>query len=270
MWVRDFHADGLRLDAVQTIFDTSAKHILEELQEAVQQVAAEQGRNIVVIAETDQNDVRLVAPTERGGYGLDGVWADDFHHTIHTLLTGERDGYYSDFGAPEQIGKALQDVFVYDGRFSPFRQRRVGNRVGDTPRDQFVFCIQNHDQVGNRALGERFGELLSAEQQRLATTLLLLAPAVPLLFMGEEYGERRAFPFFCSFSDGRLIEAVRRGRREELKSVKFDWKHEPPDPQSPKTFEEAKLSWSWAMIRSAPACVDSIKICCAPAVNGPR
>ena len=246
MWVRDFHVDGLRLDAVQTICDSSAKHLLEELQDTVQVIAATQHRRVVVIAETNQNDVRLVAPREQGGYGLDGVWADDFHHCVHALLTGERDGYYVDFGTAEHLAKSLLDAFVYDGCYSPFHRRRLGNRVGDTPRERFVFCIQNHDQVGNRALGDRFGELLSPAEQRLAASLLLLAPAVPLLFMGEEYGESRPFPFFCSFAEPGLIEAVRRGRRAELASVKFAWKHEPPDPQSAETFDAAKLSWSWA------------------------
>ena len=245
MWVRDFHLDGLRLDAVQTIYDTSALHILAELQQAVQRIAAEQERQVVVIAETDQNDVRLVTPQQLGGYGLDGVWSDDFHHSVHALLTGERDGYYVDFGQPEQLAKALRDVFVYDGRYSPFRRRRHGNRVGDVPRDRFVCCIQNHDQIGNRIMGDRLAATLSPAQQRLAAALLLLSPTVPLLFMGQEYGETNPFPFFCSFSDPGLIDAVRRGRRAEMASVRFRWHGEPMDPQSPATFATAKLSWSW-------------------------
>jgi maltooligosyltrehalose trehalohydrolase len=246
MWIRDFHLDGLRLDAVQTIFDTSALHILAELQQTVQQIADAQNRRVIVIAETNQNDVRLIAPRVQGGYGLDGVWSDDFHHCVHTLLTGEKDGYYSEYGQPEQLAKALREMFVYDGRHSPFHRRRHGNRVGETPREKFVFCVQNHDQVGNRALGDRLASSLSPAQQRLAAALLLLSPAVPLLFMGEEYGETRPFPFFCSFADPRLIEAVRRGRRAELASVRFRWQSEPPDPQAPATYTSAKLTWDWA------------------------
>ncbi len=246
MWIRDFHLDGLRLDAVQTIYDTSALHILAELQQAVQQIAQQQRRRVVVIGETNQNDIRLVAPRAAGGYGLDGIWADDFHHSVHALLTGEQDGYYQDYGGAEHVAKAIRDVFVYDGRYSPFHHRRHGNRAGTTPRDRFVFCVQNHDQIGNRALGDRLSATLSPAQLRLAAALLLLAPATPLLFMGEEYGETRPFPFFCSFSNPDLIAAVRRGRREELASVKFRWQHEPPDPQGAQAFEDARLSWDWA------------------------
>ncbi|HEY4310031.1 MAG TPA: malto-oligosyltrehalose trehalohydrolase [Pirellulales bacterium] len=245
MWIRDFHLDGLRLDAVQTIYDTSALHILAELQESVQRIAREQNRHVIVIGETNQNDVRLVAPREHGGYALDGIWADDFHHSVHALLTDERDGYYAEFGPPEYVAKALRDVFVYDGRYSPFHRRRHGNRAGDTPREKFVFCVQNHDQIGNRALGDRLAANVSPAELRLAAALLLLSPAMPLLFMGEEYGERQPFPFFCSFSDPGLVAAVRRGRRAELASVKFQWKHEPPDPQGEAAFLDAKLSWDW-------------------------
>ena len=244
-WVRDFHVDGLRLDAVQTIYDFSARHILADIKAAVKQVADSQGRIVHVIAETNQNDVRLINPPERGGYGLDAVWSDDFHHSVHALLTGERDGYYQDFGRAEDLAKAYNSVFVYDGCFSPFRRRRHGSLVGSLKRTQFVVCVQNHDQVGNRAQGDRFGSILSPPAQRLACGLLLLSPCVPLLFMGEEYGEQRPFPFFCSFSDAGLIEAVRRGRREEFAALRFDWSTEIPDPQSPETFLSAKLAWSW-------------------------
>lgn len=245
MWIRDFHLDGLRLDAVQTIYDTSALHILAELQQAVQQIAHEQRRHVVVIGETNQNDIRLVTPRAQGGYGLDGIWADDFHHSMHALLTGERDGYYQDFGEPDHLAKALRDVFVYDGRYSPFHRRRHGNRAGDTPREKFVFCVQNHDQVGNRAMGDRLAAILSHAQLRLAAAILLLSPTTPLLFMGEEYGETRPFPFFCSFANPELIAAVRRGRKAELASVEFVWQHEPPDPHDEQTFDDARLSWNW-------------------------
>ncbi|MBX9790746.1 MAG: malto-oligosyltrehalose trehalohydrolase [Pirellulales bacterium] len=244
-WVRDFHADGLRLDAVQTIYDMSAKHLLQDLNDAVQATARDTVRTVVVIAETNQNDIRLVSPAEHGGYGLAGAWSDDFHHCVHALLTGERDGYYAGFGTRRQLAKSLADVYVYDGCYSPFHRRRHGNRVGSTPRAAFVTCIQNHDQIGNRALGDRLATLLAPPALRLAAGLLLLSPTTPLLFMGEEYGESNPFPFFCSFSDEQLIAAVRRGRREEFAALAFEWKIEIPDAQAPQSFESAKLSWDW-------------------------
>jgi maltooligosyltrehalose trehalohydrolase len=244
-WVRDFHVDGLRLDAVQTIYDFSARHILADIKAAVKQVADSQGRIVHVIAETNQNDVRLINPPEQGGYDLDGVWADDFHHSVHAILTGQRDGYYEDFGRAQDLVKALNGVFVYDGCYSRFRKCRCGSRVDRQERTRFVVCVQNHDQVGNRARGDRLGTILPRAAQRLACGLLMLSPCVPLLFMGEEYGEQRPFPFFCSFSDPRLIEAVRRGRREEFAYLRFNWNVEIPEPQSPDTFFKAKLQWSW-------------------------
>jgi maltooligosyltrehalose trehalohydrolase len=245
MWVHDFHADGLRLDAVHAIYDSSARHILADIQAAVQEVADRHDRLVHVIAESDLNDVRLIEPVESGGHGLDGVWSDDFHHSVHALLTGEQDGYYRDFGGGTQLVKAYNDVFVYDGAYSHFRRRRHGNRVGELDRTQFVVAVQTHDQVGNRAVGDRFGTRLAPEAQRLACGLLLLSPCVPLLFMGEEYGETSPFPFFCSFGDAELIEAVRRGRRAEFADLAFTWKSEVPDPQSPETFASAKLQWRW-------------------------
>lgn len=244
-WVRDFHVDGLRLDAVQTIYDSGPLHILAEIQSAVQREAARQGRVVHVIAETNQNDVRLIHPEDRGGYGLDGLWSDDFHHSVHALLTGERDGYYLDFGEAAQVTKTFNDVFVYDGRYSPFHRRRHGSRVGTIDRTKFVICVQNHDQVGNRARGERLGTLVPPSSQRLACGLLLLSPCVPLLFMGEEYGEQRPFPFFCSFDDPVVVEGVRRGRREEFAALAFRWGAEIPDAQDAKTFAAAKLDWEW-------------------------
>ncbi len=245
MWVRDFHIDGLRLDAVHAIFDLSPRHILAEIQAAVQREAAHAGRLVHVIAESNQNDVRLIRPKDRGGFGLDGLWNDDFHHSIHSLLTGERDGYYLDFGEPAHVVKAMNAVFVYDGCYSPFRRRRHGSRVGTINRTRFIVCIQNHDQVGNRARGDRFGAIVAPASQRLACGLLLLSPCVPLLFMGEEYGEQRPFPFFCSFDDPVIVEAVRRGRREEFAALEFRWGSDIPDPQDSKTFVAAKLGWAW-------------------------
>jgi len=245
MWVRDFHVDGLRLDAVHAIYDLGPRHILAEIQAAVRREAARAGRLVHLIAESNQNDIRLIRPCRRGGYGLDGVWSDDFHHSVHALLTGERDGYYADFGGPQQVAKALNEVFVYDGCYSRFRRRRHGSRVGAADRTRFVVCIQNHDQVGNRARGDRLGTILPPAAGRLACGLLLLSPCVPLLFMGEEYGEERPFPFFCSFDDPAVVEGVRRGRRREFADLAFRWGAEIPDPQDPATFAAAKLAWAW-------------------------
>jgi maltooligosyltrehalose trehalohydrolase len=245
MWVRDFHVDGLRLDAVQTMYDFSAQHILAELQSVVQEEAGRQHRTVHMIAETDQNDVRLVQSQALGGHGLDGVWSDDFHHSVHALLTGECEGYYCDFGRAENLVKAFNDVYVYDGVYSTLRRRRHGNRVGNIDRTHFIVAVQNHDQTGNRALGERLGTLLPPEAQRLACALLLVSPCTPLLFMGEEYGETAPFPFFCSFSDERLIKAIRRGRRREFADLAFRWRVRVPDPQSVKTLDSAKLQWQW-------------------------
>lgn len=243
-WVRDFHIDGLRLDAVHEIYDFGARHILRDLKQAVEEEARALGRTVLVIAESDLNDVRLLDPVSRGGDGLDAQWSDDFHHSVHALLTGERQGYYSDFGRTSQLVKALRQTFVYDGSYSESRGRKHGAPAGAHPGDAFVVCIQNHDQVGNRAAGERLSTLVSSAQQRLAAGLLLLSPHVPLLFMGEEYGERHPFPYFCSFFDPTLIEAVRVGRTREF--ADFRWQeHAVPDPQAESTFQSAKLSWSW-------------------------
>jgi maltooligosyltrehalose trehalohydrolase len=198
-----------------------------------------------VIGETNQNDVRLINSPERGGYGLDGVWSDDFHHSVHALLTGERDGYYQDFGSLRHVARAYESPFVYDGCYSHCRRRRHGSRVADQDRSQFVVCVQNHDQVGNRAHGERLGALVPPAVSRLACGLLLLSPCTPLLFMGEEYGESRPFPFFCSFGDPHLAAAVRRGRRKEFAELAFRWGTGIPDPQAIETFDAARLSWQW-------------------------
>lgn len=243
-WVRDFRIDGLRLDAIHAMHDDSPVSILAEIKQAADDEAGRIGRRVHIIAESNLNDIRLLNPQSVGGDGLDAQWSDDFHHCVHTLLTGERDGYYADFQQPvPQLVKALNEFFVYDGCFSPHRKHNVGTPVGDHTGEKFVISIQTHDQVGNRAQGDRFGTMLSPEQQRLAAGLLLLAPNVPMLFMGEEYGETHPFPFFCDFGDERLRDAVRRGRREEFSS--FGWSGDLPDPVARSTFESAVLSWNW-------------------------
>jgi maltooligosyltrehalose trehalohydrolase len=238
-WVTDYHIDALRIDAIHGIFDFSAKHFLQELGEAVHARAEELDRKIFVIPESDLNDVRIINPVEQGGYGLDAQWNDDFHHCLHTLLTGEQSGYYRDFGAIEQMARAYSDGFVYSGQYSEFRKRRHGNSSEDRPACQFVVFSQNHDQVGNRMQGERLASLVSFEQQKLAAGIVLLSPFIPLLFMGEEYGEPAHFQYFVSHGDENLINAVRNGRKEEF--MTFGWNGEPPDPQNRETFLKSKI-----------------------------
>jgi maltooligosyltrehalose trehalohydrolase len=238
-WVTEYHVDGLRLDAVHGIFDFGALHLLQELTQAVHDQAAQLGRTVVVIAESDLNDPKLIRSPEHGGYGLDAQWSDDFHHAVHAALTGERSGYYADFGGVDMIAAALREPFVYAMRYAPSRQRRHGAPSTGIPRDRFVVAIQNHDQVGNRAPGERLSTLVSADQLKLAAALLLLSPYVPLLFMGEEYGETNPFQYFVSHGDAELVEAVRKGRSEEFAA--FGWDDDVPDPHSETTFINSRL-----------------------------
>jgi maltooligosyltrehalose trehalohydrolase len=240
-WIREYHIDGLRLDAVHGIVDAGPVHILREVNDAVQRLARRVGRRVPVVAESDLNDRRMIEPVWRGGYGLAGQWSDDFHHSVHTLLTGERDGYYADFGSLEQLAKAYTHGFVYDGQPSTFRGRPHGTASRDLPGERFVVCVQNHDQVGNRAQGERLSSLVDFARLKLAATALLIAPYVPLLFMGEEYGERAPFLFFTDFEDPALREAVTRGRREEFAA--FGWRGAVPDPQNPTSFCRSRLAW---------------------------
>jgi maltooligosyltrehalose trehalohydrolase len=244
MWIHDYHFDGLRLDAIHAIYDFGARHILRDIKDAADIASEGRGYPAHIIAESDLNDVRILLPPEGGGYGLDAQWSDDFHHVVHAYLTGERQGYYVDYGAPEQLVKSLTDTFVLDGGYSRSRDRCHGGFNGGLPGDRFVVCIQNHDQIGNRAAGDRLSTLLPPAAQRLAASLLLLAPHLPLLFMGEEYGETRPFQFFCSFSDPTLIENVRAGRRREFEAFHKEG-GQVPDPQAESTFETSWLSWSW-------------------------
>ncbi len=240
-WFENFHIDALRIDAVHGIFDMNAKHFLKELAEAVRDYSRIKGREYYLIAESDLNDARVIQPGEKGGYGLDGHWCDDFHHCLHTLLTNELDGYYMDFGRTEHLAKSLREGFVYSGQYSRFRKRNHGSSSKDIPPERFVVFSQNHDQTGNRMNGERLSSLVSFESLKLAAGLVLLSPYIPLLFMGEEYGETAPFLYFVSHSDEHLINAVREGRKKEFAS--FNWGKEPPDPQNPETFHLSRLNW---------------------------
>jgi maltooligosyltrehalose trehalohydrolase len=241
-WITDYHIDALRVDAVHAILDHSALNILEELGDAVHERGTELNRRAYLIAESALNDTRIIRPPELGGYGLDAQWNDDFHHSLHTLLTREREGYYVDFGTFQHMGQAFSEGFVYSGRYSVNRGRRHGNSSRGVSSAKFVVYAQNHDQVGNRMMGERLGHLVSFEAYKLAASVVLLSPFVPLLFMGDEYGETAPFQYFVSHSDPVLIEAVRRGRKEEFAA--FNWKGEAPDPQDEKTFQASKLNHS--------------------------
>jgi maltooligosyltrehalose trehalohydrolase len=239
-WVTEFHIDALRLDAVHAIIDHSAQPFLEELGLALHARAEQLNRRIYAIAESALNDTRIIRPRELGGYALDAQWNDDFHHALRVLVTGDRGGYYEDFGQLQQLAKAFREGYVYAGEYSAYRRRRHGNSSRTSPAQQFVVFAQNHDQVGNRMLGERLSQLVSLEALKLAASSVILSPFIPLLFMGEEYGETAPFQFFISHLDPQLIDAVRRGRREEFAA--FAWQGEPPDPQETETFLRAKLN----------------------------
>jgi maltooligosyltrehalose trehalohydrolase len=240
-WFREYHVDALRLDAVHAIYDFSAKHILQELGEKAEDLSKKGDRDFYLIAESDLNDSRIIDRREFGGYGIDAQWCDDFHHSLHTLLTGEDLGYYVDFGKTEHLIRALKEGFVYSGQYSVYRKRRHGNSPKESSGEKFVVYSQNHDHIGNRLHGDRLSALVSFEGLKLAAGVVLLAPYIPFLFMGEEYGEDVPFLYFVSHSDPNLIEAVRRGRKGEFES--FDWKGEPSDPQSPATFFNSNIDW---------------------------
>jgi maltooligosyltrehalose trehalohydrolase len=240
-WITEFHIDGLRLDAVHAIVDNSAYHILEELTDAIHRRGTELNRRVYVIAESDLNDVRLIRCVHVGGYGLDSQWNDDFHHSLHALLTNETHGYYKDFGNFQEMAQAYADAFVYSGRYSISRKRRHGNSARGMEGVQFVVYSKNHDQIGNRMLGERLSSLVGFEQLKLAAATVLLSPYVPMIFMGDEYGDDAPFQYFVSHSDPDLVNAVRSGRKAEF--ADFNWQGEPPDPQAEETFLRSKLRW---------------------------
>ncbi|MGW8315913.1 MAG: malto-oligosyltrehalose trehalohydrolase [Bacteroidales bacterium] len=244
MWCRDFHIDGLRLDAVHAIYDFSAKHFLRELKEKLDDLGQDTGRSHYLIAESNLNDIRLIEPLDKGGYGLDAQWSDDFHHALHVLATGETGGYYVDFDSTSTLSKALKQSFVFDGTYSAFRKKSYGNSAEPCRGEQFVVFSQNHDQVGNRKKGERLISLTGFEMAKLITGAMFLAPNIPMLFMGEEYGETNPFLYFVSHEDDRLNRLVREGRKNEFREFYTD-DAPVPDPASKETFEKSLLSWAY-------------------------
>jgi maltooligosyltrehalose trehalohydrolase len=242
MWLRDYHFDGLRLDAVHAYMDRSAIHFMEQLGVEVRALEKETGRSYAVIAESDLNDPRFVTERDRGGYALDALWSDDFHHALIAMLTGDRGGYYGDFGSMADLAKALREVYVYDGRYSIYRDRVHGRPVGDLPHWRFLGYAQNHDQVGNRAKGERLSALTTLGRVKIAATLVMTAPFVPLIFQGEEWAASSPFLYFTDHEQelGRLVSE---GRKKDFAA--FGWKREEvPDPQDETTFVRSRLNWS--------------------------
>jgi maltooligosyltrehalose trehalohydrolase len=247
-WLENFHIDALRLDAIHGIFDASAFPFLAELSKEVEAFAVGAGRTISLVAESDLNDSRVLRSRCDGGLGMPSQWSDDFHHSAHTLLTGENSGYYEDFGEMRHLAGTLKQGWYYTGQYSRHRRRRHGNRPPPFKGSNYVVCTQNHDQVGNRALGERLSSLVNFESLKLAAGVNLLSPFVPLLFMGEEYGETAPFLYFTSHGDPNLAEAVRRGRAEEFQA--FRWEGQIPDPQAESTFARSRLNRN--LVREEP------------------
>jgi maltooligosyltrehalose trehalohydrolase len=227
-WATEYHMDGLRFDAADNLYDVSPRHLLEEIAGSVHRAKAAVGRRALLVGESDLNDPRLLRSPSVGGYGFDAQWLDDFHHAAHVALTGESQGYYADYQGVGPVARALASGYVYQGEYSPFRRRRRGASAEGIGAQQFVVFVQNHDQVGNRAGSERLSRLADLRAQRLGAALVLLSPFVPLLFMGEEYGETNPFFFFVSHTDPALCEAVRAGRTAEFSG--HAWTKEIPDP----------------------------------------
>ena len=241
-WLRDYHLDGLRLDAVHAIVDTSAVHILEQLASEIAELAASENRPLWLIAESDLNDPRVVRPADSGGYGIDAQWSDDFHHALHTVLTGEHEGYYSDFGSLADLATALESAWVYAGRWSATRGRTHGRPPVGVPGWRFLGYLQNHDQVGNRATGDRISDTVPVGRLKVGAALYLMAPFVPMIFQGEEWAASTPFQYFTSHQDRELGRLVRQGRRAEFAA--FGWSAEQvPDPQEQSTFDRSRLDW---------------------------
>jgi maltooligosyltrehalose trehalohydrolase len=242
MWLRDYHFDGLRLDAVHAYMDRSAIHFMEQLSTEVRALEAETGRHYAVIAESDLNDPRLVKAPEAGGYGMDAQWSDDFHHSLVTVLTGDCSGYYSDFGTMADLAKSLKSAFVYDGIYAPHRDRIHGRPIEGLPAWRFLGYAQNHDQVGNRAQGERLCQLVNLGRAKIAAALVFAAPFVPMLFQGEEWAASSPFQYFTDHEDAELGRLVSEGRKKEFAA--FGWNPDDiPDPQDEQTFLRSKLNW---------------------------
>jgi maltooligosyltrehalose trehalohydrolase len=243
MWLRDYHIDGLRLDAVHSFNDRSAIHFLEQLAGEVKRLEAEMGKHFILIAESDLNDPRIVKAEEAGGYGLDAQWSDDFHHALFSVISGEREGYYADFGSLAALAKSLKCVFVYDGNYSEYRGRNHGRQVVGLSGHRFVGFVQNHDQVGNRAQGERISHEAGIGRAKIAAALVITAPFVPMLFQGEEFGASSPFLYFTDFEDPELGRLISEGRKKEF--IAFGWSpDEIPDPQAEETFTRSILQWS--------------------------
>lgn len=241
-WLSEYHFDALRLDAIHGIFDFSALHILAEMKNLVEAESRHQGRPLYLIAESDLNDVRVIAPREKGGHGMDAQWSDDFHHALFTAMGAPRAGYFSDFGQVNQLAKAIKRGFVYDGLHSSHRKRRHGNDASQRPGRQFVTYTQNHDQVANGSQGARMSTRMDAARERLAAAMLLVAPNTPMLFMGQEYGETNPFSYFVDHGDPELCTAVREGRRAEFEAFGFEKDFE--DPTAESTYQHSKLDWA--------------------------
>jgi maltooligosyltrehalose trehalohydrolase len=246
MWLEDFHVDGLRLDAVHALVDGSKVHLVAELANEVDALRAHSARPLVLIAESDLNDPIVVTEQAAGGYGIDAQWDDDVHHALHALLTGERQGYYVDFGTLDALAKVVTSAFLHDGTYSAFRGHEHGRPVdrAAVPGYRFVACLQDHDQVGNRALGDRLTELVEPRLLRVGALLLLSMPFTPMLFMGEEWGASTRWQFFTSHPEDELGRSVRESRFVEFEDFGWNAYHRVPDPQDPQTFLRSKLDWT--------------------------
>ncbi len=244
MWLRDFHVDGLRIDAVHTIKDMSPVHFLQELNQNVLKLNENTGNNHFLIAESDLNDTKIINSLGDNGYGFDAQWCDDFHHALHALITGDRMSYYNDFGSVKHLVKAYNNAYVYDGNYSEFRKKFFGTATENLKGEKFIVYAQNHDQTGNRMLGERLSSLVDFETLKLSAAAVFVSPFVPMFFMGEEYGEENPFLYFISLTNESLLKRIVSGRKRDFGDFQ-NKKNKMPNPQSEKTYNNSKLSWSF-------------------------